>query len=61
MAGIHVDEEILSHFRPEMSREEGELAGVEIAKRVMEYTEAFVDGYYFSIPFNRVHLLDKIL
>lgn len=60
MAGIHVDEEILAHFTPEMSREEGELAGVKIAKRVMEYTEAFVDGYYFSIPFNRVYLLDKI-
>ncbi len=61
MAGIHVDDEILSHFRPEMSREEGENAGVEIAKRVMTYTEEFVDGYYFSIPFNRVYLLDKIL
>ena len=61
MAGIHVDDEILSHFRPEMGREEGENAGVEIAKRVMTYTEGFADGYYFSIPFNRVYLLDKIL
>lgn len=61
MAGIHVDEEILAYFRPDMNREEGELAGVEIAKRVMEYTKDFVDGYYFSIPFNRVYLLDKIL
>lgn len=61
MAGIHVDDEILGHFKPEMSREEGENAGVEIARRVMKYTEEFVDGYYFSIPFNRVYLLDKIL
>ena len=61
MAGIHVDDEILAHFTPQMSREEGENAGVEIARRVMAYTEAFVDGYYFSIPFNRVYLLDKIL
>lgn len=61
MAGIHVDDEIMGHFRPDMSREEGENAGVEIAKRVMNYTETFVDGFYFSIPFNRVHLLDKIL
>lgn len=61
MAGIHVDDEILGCFSPEMSREEGETAGVEIAKRVMEYTKEVADGYYFSIPFNRVYLLDRIL
>lgn len=61
MAGIHVDDEILAYFTPDMNREEGENAGVEIAKRVMEYTKEFADGYYFSIPFNRVYLLDQIL
>ncbi len=61
MAGIEVDEEVLRCFSPQMSREEGELAGVQIAKRVMEMTQGFTDGYYFSIPFNRVYLLDKIL
>lgn len=61
MAGIHVDDEIISCFTPEMSREEGEMAGIGIARRVMAYTEDFVDGYYFSIPFNRVYLLEKIL
>lgn len=61
MVGINVDDEIVNCFSQEMSREEGEQAGVAIAKRVMEYTEDFADGYYFSIPFNRVYLLDKIL
>lgn len=60
MAGIEVDDEIISCFMAEMTREEGEMAGVEIAKRVMRMTEDFVEGYYFSIPFNRVYLLDKI-
>lgn len=61
MAGIHVSDEILAGFSPEMSREEGENAGAAIARKVIEYTKGFVDGYYFSIPFNRVYLLDKIL
>ncbi|MCI6553867.1 MAG: bifunctional homocysteine S-methyltransferase/methylenetetrahydrofolate reductase [Lachnospiraceae bacterium] len=61
MAGIHVDEETMAGFSAEMSREEGEMAGVAIAKRVMTMTEEFADGYYFSIPFNRVRLLEKIL
>ncbi len=61
MAGIEVDEEVIGCFSPQMSREEGEAAGVQIAKRVMEMTQGFADGYYFSIPFNRVYLLDQIL
>ena len=61
MVGIHVDDETIARFSSEMSKEEGELAGVAIAKQVMEMTKDFVDGYYFSIPFNRVRLLKKIL
>ncbi|MBR6770247.1 MAG: bifunctional homocysteine S-methyltransferase/methylenetetrahydrofolate reductase [Lachnospiraceae bacterium] len=61
MVGIHVDDETIARFSPEMSKEEGELEGVAIAKQVMEMTKDFVDGYYFSIPFNRVRLLEKIL
>lgn len=61
MAGIQVDDTTLSRFRADMSREEGEMAGVGIARSVMEMTEEFVDGYYFSIPFNRVKLLEHIL
>ncbi len=61
MAGIEVDDETVACFAPDMSREDGERAGAGIAKRVMGMTEGFADGYYFSIPFNRVHLLDQIL
>lgn len=61
MAGIDVDDKTIACFHAGMTREEGERAGVEIAKKVMEMTEDFADGYYFSIPFNRVYLLDGIL
>ena len=61
MAGIHVTGEILKRFRPDMTREEGETVGIGIARDVMAKTADVVDGYYFSIPFNRVYLLKEIL
>lgn len=61
MAGINVSDEIIKRFRPEMTREEGEMVGVSIARDVMDKTKEIVDGYYFSIPFNRVYLLREIL
>lgn len=61
MAGIQVTEEIVKRYREDMSRTEGEAVGVAIAKEVMQMTEDFADGYYFSIPFNRVYLLDQII
>ncbi|MBQ7066110.1 MAG: bifunctional homocysteine S-methyltransferase/methylenetetrahydrofolate reductase [Lachnospiraceae bacterium] len=61
MAGINVTEETVNRYRENMSREEGEAVGISIAKEIMEYTKDFAAGYYFSIPFNRVHLLDQIL
>ena len=45
----------------DMTREEGEQAGVQLAKEVIAMTEDFADGYYFSFPFNRVTMLEKIL
>ena len=61
MAGIDVTDEVLSRYRADMTREEGEQAGVQLAKEVIAMTEDFADGYYFSFPFNRVHMLEKIL
>lgn len=59
--GIHVPDETLARFTPEMTREEGEAVGVEIAKEVMQELEAVADGFYFMLPFNRVHLVEQIL
>lgn len=61
MSDIHVTEEIVNLFSPEMSKEEGEAVGVNIAKQMITETKDFVDGYYFSIPFNRVYLLEQIM
>jgi len=61
MTGIEVTEEVLSRYREDMSREEGEAAGITLAKEIMAMTEDFADGYYFSFPFNRVGMLERIL
>lgn len=61
MTGIEVSDEIISRYEKCVTKEDGEEVGVQIAKEVIKETEAFVDGYYFSFPFNRVYLLDRIL
>ena len=61
MSGIDVTDEVLARYRADMTREEGEQAGIQLAKEVIAMTEDFVDGYYFSFPFNRVGMLEKIL
>ncbi len=61
LVGIHVPDEVLHAYRPDMSREEGEDTGVRVALSVMEKLEDFVDGYYFMLPFNRVGLMEKIM
>ena len=61
MTGIEVSDEIISRYRKCVTKEDGEAVGVQIAKEVIAKTTDFVDGYYFSFPFNRVYLLDRIL
>ena len=60
MAGMHVPDEILAKYRQDMTREEGEMAGAEIAKELMQKLDPYVDGYYFMLPFNRVGLIERI-
>lgn len=61
IAGVPVTEELIERYPENATMEEGEAVGIAIAKEMMSYTESFVDGYYFSFPFNRVHMLEKIL
>ena len=61
MAGIHVTEEIVNRYKNDMTREEGEAVGIKMVRDMMRETQDFVAGYYYSIPFNRVYLLNHIL
>lgn len=61
MTGIEIPDTVIERYREDMSREEGEACGAQIAREFMAMTDDFADGYYFSFPFNRVHMLKKIL
>ena len=61
IAGVQVTEEIVNRYPEKGTKEEGEAVGIALAKEVITMVEDFADGYYFTFPFNRVHLLSQIL
>lgn len=61
IAGVEVSDEIIEQYLENASREEGEAAGIAIARRMLAETADFADGYYFEFPFNRVRMLKQIL
>lgn len=61
IAGVTVTDEIVSRYSENATRTEGEEVGIRLAKEIMEMTFDFADGYYFSFPFNRVHMLKGIM
>jgi len=58
--GIEVPDNIVARYKPDMSKEEGEETGANIARELMVKLNPIVDGYYFMLPFNRVSLIGKI-
>lgn len=61
MTGINVPDEIIARYDPDMSKEEAEIVGAQIASEIIEQISDIADGYYFMLPFNRVSLMDKIV
>ena len=61
MAGIEIPDDIIERYGENATRQEGEDCGIQIAREILEYTNDFADGYYFSFPFNRVHMLAHIV
>ena len=61
MTGINVPDEIIARYQPDMSKEEAEIVGAQIASEIIEQISDIADGYYFMLPFNRVSLMDKII
>lgn len=61
ISGVNVTDEIIARYPENGSKEEGEAAGIALAKEVIHMVEDFADGYYFTFPFNRVHMLPAIM
>ncbi len=59
--GIHVPEEIVARYRKDMSREEGEAVGIDIAFDIAGELSDVADGYYFMVPFNRASMICGII
>lgn len=59
--GVHVPEEIVARYHKDMSREEGEETGIQIALEIIENLSDVADGYYFMVPFNRASMICTIM
>lgn len=59
-SGIYVPDDVLARYRMDMTKEEAEVVGAELAKELIEKMSDFADGFYFMLPFNRVSLLERI-
>ena len=61
ISGVNVTDEIVNRYLENATKEDNEKIAIELAKEMMGITKDFTDGYYFSFPFNRVGILEKIL
>ena len=61
MPGIHVPDEIVEQYRPDMSRAEAEAVAADISLAVIDKLKDVADGFYFMTPFNRVELICRII
>ncbi len=61
MPGIHISDEIVAHYTPEMSREEAEDAAILISLKTAKSLYDIADGFYFMTPFNRTGLIRRIM
>ena len=61
ITGIHVPDEILARYDKDMSREEAQQVGVDVAAEIAEKLKDVTDGYYFMVPFNRASMIAEIL
>ena len=61
LPGITIPDWVIDRFSMDMSKEEGEKVGLEIAFDIMEKVKDIADGYYFTIPFNRLSICEALL
>lgn len=59
--GIDIPEECINRFAPDMSRQEAEEVGVDMAAELVDKVRDHVDGIYFITPFNRTNMIAKII
>ena len=61
LPGVRIPNEYLNRFTLDMSKEEAEKVGIEIAVELGNKMKDIVDGFYFITPFKRVEMIMKII
>lgn len=61
LPGINIPDYYVERFDADMSREESENIGIEIAVELIKKITPYVDGLYITAPFNRYKMVLKIL
>lgn len=61
VTGIRVPDEIVQRYSADMSREEAQQTGVDIAAEIAVKLSDTADGYYFMVPFNRASMIAQIM
>lgn len=61
MPGIRIPQEITERYAPDMTREEAEAVGIDLAVEIAEALREIADGYYFMTPFNRAGMITEII
>ena len=61
MPGIHVSDEIVNQYQPDMKKEDAEEVAVRISLEVAEKLLEVADGFYLMTPFHRVSLVNRII
>lgn len=60
VAGIHVDEQIMSLYIGK-DRQQAEEIAITVSCAIIDHIGSIVDGYYLITPFNRVSLISKLI
>ena len=61
LPGITIPDWVIDRFDADMSKEESEKVGLEISFDIIEKIKDIADGYYFTIPFNRLSICEALL
>lgn len=61
MPGIVVPDEVVSKYRPDMTREEAKETAIEISCRIVDKLYDVADGFYLMTPFHRVDIIGEIV
>lgn len=61
LPGVTIPKNIISRFSENMTREEAQAVGVEIAVEMGKKLKGICDGLYFVVPFSRVEMIMEII